>query len=485
MSGRLALVGAGATTSIMNLGARSDHEAIASGTPRPDGESIPFPPEQSRLSTLITYRSNPLLRFTDLRDRYEPVVGFGLLGRQVIVVHDPEAIEDILVRKHNLFIKDQYTGQLRDVLGRGLLTSEGEQHKRNRRLVAPYLAATEVAQYAGRMLERSRAFAVGLPDGSTVDVRGAMMHLTLDILARTLFGQEFSRFSIVERELESVMKAFRPRAELIRSLAPKWLPLPSRRRLQRARRVLHEVVDQLIAEKRRAPSAGDLLSRLIAARDEHMPVGGTSEALSDADLRDEVMTMFLAGHETTALSLTYALRLLSLHPTCRERVEAEIDALPPSQIPSAEQLRELSYTHAVFQETLRLFPPAWVVGRQALETCRVGRWLLPKGSQVFIPIYTLQRHPRWFERPNDFLPERFLPGGSAVEHKPPRFAYAPFGGGPRVCVGQHFAMLEAMAVLVGLLSQRRFELVPGHPFELAPSITLRPQHPMPMKVHTR
>jgi cytochrome P450 len=426
-----------------------------------------------------------LLRFTDLRDRYPAVVGFGLLGRQIIVVHDPEAIEDILVKKHALFVKDEYTSQLGDVLGRGLLTSEGEQHKRNRRLVAPFLAATEVAQYASTMVERARVFAVEQAAGSVIDVRGAMMHLTLDILVRTLFGHQFSRFSVVERELESVMKAFRPRAELIRSLSPKWLPLPSRFRLRRARRVLHEVVDQLILEKRRSPGSGDLLSRLIAAREEQGSPPKAGDALTDAELRDEVMTMFLAGHETTALSLTFVLRLLSLHPECRRRVEAEVDEAFSNGAPLVEQLRALSYTHAVFQETLRLYPPAWVVGRQALQTCRVGQWQLPKGSQVFIPIYSLQRHPAWFERPDDFLPERFLPGGSAVENKPPRFVYAPFGGGPRVCVGQHFAVLEAMAALVGLLSQRRFELIPGQPFDLAPSVTLRPLHPMHMRVHAR
>lgn len=440
------------------------------------GRQVTFPEEQSRLSTLFKYRGNPLLRFTDLRRMYPPVVGFGLLGRRIIVVHDTSVIEEVLVKRHQDFVKDSYTSELSAVLGRGLLTSEGEHHRRQRRLIAPSLSAPEVMRFAEQMYQAAAKFAAATEPGQTIDAGRACMRLTLDILVSTLFGHSFDAYDAVERELSSVMKAFRPWAELLRATTPSWWPLPSRLRIAKARRTLHHVVDELIEKRRAAGQGDDLLSRLIAARD-----GG--EALDDAELRDEVITLLLAGHETTALGVMYTLRLLALNSDCRRRVEAELDSRLGGHARSAERLLALPYTRAVFLEALRLYPPAWVIGRRAVCDVVVANWRFPAGSELLIPLYTLHRNPAWFDNPDSFQPERFLDDGGAPKY--PRFAYAPFGGGPRVCVGQHFAMLEAMAILVGLLENHRFDVATDTPLELSPSITLRAATPIPLQVNPR
>jgi cytochrome P450 len=440
---------------------------------------VPFPKEQSNLLYAFRrYRGNPLRRFADMRVRYPLVAGFRLFGQKVVVVQDVEAIEDILVRKHALFGKGSFTDQLSVVLGQGLLTSNGEHHKSQRKLIAPSLAANDVAGYALPMFERAQLFVQRFRDGEVVDIHSEMMHLTLDVLAHTLFGQEFEEVELVDREMAVVMRAFRPWSGLFRLATPEWLPLPSRFRLRRARERLHGVVDRLIAKKRLAPGGTDLLSRLISVNE-----GGSR--LTNDDLRDQVLTLLLAGHETTALSLTFTLYLLSQNPGARERVEAELDGALGSGSPDASTFSSLHYTHAVFQESLRLFPPAWTVTREALEDCDVGGWQLHKGNQLLIPFYTIHRDAAWFDNPDAFRPERFLPGGAFREQRPPRFAYAPFGGGPRVCVGNHFAMQEAMTILTALLRRVRLDLLPGALFDVAPSVTLRPLHPVPMRVKLR
>jgi len=452
---------------------------LANGEPRevPVAREVPFPPEQSNfLRSLVHYRGSAIKRFEEMRRAYPPVAGFRVGGRSIVLVHAPEVIEEILVRKHASFVKDAFTAEIAVVLGQGLLTTNGEEHRHQRKLVAPSFAASEVVRYAPQMVAAASSFAERLEAGSTIDVGRSMMRLTLEILVRTLFGRDFHEYEFVDRELEATMRAFRPWPELFRLLTPEWVPLPSRRRLRLARERLDGLVARLLSQKRQSAAGDELLSRLFAARD-------GEQRLTDAELRDQVITLLLAGHETTALSLGYAFRLLALYPAARERVEAELASL--TSPPSAEALRGLEYTHAVFQETLRLFPPAWVVGREAIQDVVLAGVRVPKGMQVMMPIYTLHRDPRWFTAPEEFRPERFLPGGEVREGKVPRFAYLPFGAGPHVCVGSHFALLEAMAILAGVLSRVRFRAIPGARFEVAPAITLRSRYPIELVVERR
>jgi cytochrome P450 len=300
----------------------------------------------------------------------------------------------------------------------------------------------------------------------------------LEVLTEALFGQEFEEFELVHREMARVMRAFNPWSESLRARLPTWVPMLSRRDLRIARERLKGSVQRFITRKRSAGQRGDdLLSRLIAARDE-------GKGLSDEDLCDEVLTLLAAGHETTALSLTHAFRLLALHPDVRAKVQAEVAVFTGTK-PSTETLAALSYTHAMFQEVLRLYPPAWTLGRQPLADCTIAGWHVKKGYQLMVPWYSIHRHPRWHPEPDEFRPERFLPGGAFRETKPPRFAYAPFGGGPRVCVGLHFAMVEAMTLLAALCQRVQFTLLDTRELPLTASVTLRPGRPVRARINLR
>ncbi|HYP99117.1 MAG TPA: cytochrome P450 [Polyangiaceae bacterium] len=438
--------------------------------------AIPFPAEQSSLLYAVRhYGGNPLLRFIDLSRNYPDVVGFRFMGRDIVVIHDLDFIEQILLSKHALFEKDAFTAELSVVLGDGLLTSKAESHRLHRRLIAPSLASAEVSEYVSSFWDCAQRFISRLEDGAEIELQSSMMRLTLEVLTETLFGQEFEEFALLHREMARVMRAFNPWSEALRGLLPTWVPMLSRRDLRVARERLKGCVQRFVARKRSAGHRGDLLSRLIAARDE-------GKGLSDEDLCDEVLTLMAAGHETTALSLTYAFRLLALHPDVRAQVQAEVDVFTSTK-PSAETLAALSYTHAMFQEALRLYPPAWTLGRQALEDCTIAGWQVKKGYQLMVPWYSIHRHPRWHAEPDEFRPERFLP--AFQESKPPRFAYAPFGGGPRVCVGLHFAMVEAMTLLAAICQRVQFTLLDTRELPLTPSVTLRPGRPVRARINLR
>jgi len=439
---------------------------------------VPFPREQSNfLYSLTHYKGNPLARFEDMRRRYPPVAGFRMLDREIVIVHDPAVVEEILVRQHTKFIKDTFTAELGTVLGRGLLTSQGEHHKRQRKLIAPSLAAPEVAHHATSIHENACRATAKLQPGQRLDLQRFCMHLTLDVLTQTLFGQTFDECELVDREMKAVMAAFRPWPQLFRTVCPTWVPLPSRRHIETARDRLHGVVDRLIASKRRGTLGDDLLSRLLLLKDEQ-------GSLTEDELRDQVITFLLAGHETTALALVFTLRLLGEHPRWRDRVEAEVDAVSARGV-SADSLRDMHQTYAVLQEALRLYPPAWMMGRQPIEDCVIAGWQLRKGQQLIIPVFTIQRDPRWYSAPDRFDPSRFLADDAADARRPGRFTYLPFGSGPRVCVGSHFATLEALAILCALLRRVRLVGASNAPFEVATSITLRPASAVPMRVVMR
>jgi cytochrome P450 len=453
-------------------------ETLAARSLAPGPRPIPFPAEQSSLLYAVRrYGGNPLLRFIDLSRNYPGVVGFRFMGRDIVVVHDLDFIEEILVRKHALFEKDAFTAELSVVLGNGLLTSKAESHRQHRKLIAPSLSSSEMSEYVSPMWDCAHRFISRLEHGAVIELQSSMMNLTLEVLTETLFGQEFQEFELVHREMARVMRAFNPWSESLRAALPPWVPMLSRRDLRIARERLKGCVQRFVASKRSAGQGRDLLSRLIAARDH-------GQALSDEDLGDEVLTLMAAGHETTALSLTYAFRLMALHPDVRDKVEAEVDGLTRAK-PTMETLSALSYTHAMFQEVLRLYPPAWTLGRQPLQDCTIAGWQVKKGYQLMVPFYSIHRHPQWHPEPDEFRPERFLAGGALQENKPPRFAYAPFGGGPRVCVGLHFAMVEAMTLLAAICQRVQFTLLDTRELPLTPSVTLRPGRPVRARIKLR
>jgi cytochrome P450 len=337
-------------------------------------------PTLSGLRSILRYAKQPLKRFEDARAFSNRATAFELFGVYHLMIFDPELIETVLIAEHASFGKDAFVRDLEKVLGNGLLNSEGQVWRRQRKLAAPSFQRSEIAAYGEQMVDCARRFLLDVESGQPIDVHAGMMHLTLDILVKTLFGAEVSRVAEVEQALDGVMREYTPLAISLRNGLPDWLTFASRRRIAQLRTALDSVVLDLIAAKTRSPSPGtDLLSRLIASTDAE---GG----LSHAELRHQTMTLFLAGHETTALVLTYALRLLSLHPQVAARARREVADVIGERAPSVADLPELAFTRAVLDETLRLFPPAWALARLSLRDCVIGDLTCKADTQVVLAL---------------------------------------------------------------------------------------------------
>jgi len=400
------------------------------------------------------------------------------LGRQhIYCISHPDAIRDVLVTQQNKFKKSRMLERARVLLGDGLLTSEGEHHRRQRRLVQPAFHRDRLAGYGAVMVERSAIARDRWQPGQPFDVLQEMMRLTLAIVAKTLFSTQVdSEADEIGTALTEVFSLFEiilmPFSELLEKL-----PLPAVRRFKRARKRLDETIYRLIAERRASGiDAGDLLSMLLLASDDE----GTG-GMSDEQVRDEALTLFLAGHETTADALTWAWYLLSQNPEAEAAFHAELDRVLAGRLPSFDDLPQLRYTENVFAEALRLYPPAWGIGRRALEDFPVGDFVIPARSVVLMSPYVVHRDPRWFPDPLAFRPERWL----AEDSSRPKFAYFPFGGGARVCIGERFAWMEGTLLLAAIGQRWRLRLEPGHRVETHARITLRPKHGMRMIAERR
>ncbi len=391
----------------------------------------------------------------------------------------PDHVEYVLATGNKNFIKSQNfrSAFLQRLVGNGLLTSEGEFWRRQRRLAQPAFHRDRVEAYAYTMVEYAERMLSGWEDGRTLDVHEQMMALTRAVVAQTLFSADVSRDS---REMDAAL------ARIIRPFASqatlKWildnrLPTPAHLRFNRDVRKIDRFVYRLI-EGRRASGedTGDLLSMLLAARDED---GGR---MTDRQLRDELMTIFLAGHETTALTLTWAWYLLARNPEAEERLGAELEEVLEGRAPTVADLPRLRYAEWAVKESMRLYPPAWAVGRQCVRECEVGGVRVPVGMQVFGFQWVIQRDPRWFTDPHAFRPERW---GDESVSRLPRYAYFPFGGGPRLCIGNYFATMEAVLILSTVARRFRLRLAPCAHVEPLPTMSLRPKGSVPVRLERR
>lgn len=394
----------------------------------------------------------------------------------VVIVGSPSMANEILTTKQASFVKSYGLSLfLKPLLGSGLLTSEGQAHTRQRKLLAPAFMHKRVSSYAETMVTRTERHVAALSDGQTLDVADAMMKLTFEIVGKTLFDAE-----LLEDAPEighGVTVSMEVAMDQIGSYVPfpPAIPSPSNLRYKRAVEKLDAIVYRVIRERRdKGGDHGDVLSILLDARDED----GT--AMTDRQIRDESMTLFLAGHETTANALAWTFDLLSRNPDVRRRVEDEVDALDRS--PTFEDLKRLPYTLAVFKEAMRLRPPVYMLGRRALEDVDVGGLRIEKNSIVMINILGIHRRGDLWSSPEAFDPERFL---GDKEKQLPRCAYLPFGGGPRVCIGNHFALMEGHALLATIARQVRFDAEDSRPVVAEPLITLRPKGGLPMRVTRR
>lgn len=404
-----------------------------------------------------------------------------LAWRTAWVVGSAPLAYQVLVEDADAFVKAPGLAQLgRPLLGRGLLTAEGDEHRRQRKLMAPAFAPRRMAGYAEVMAARAADAADRLRPGATIDLAEAMMALTLDIVGRTLFDVDLA--GEARAVADALTAAMQYIIDSITAPLPYSWPLPRNRRLRRAVASLDEIVLRIIADRRaRAADRGDVLSILLEAKDDD------GRGMSDRELRDEIMTLMLAGHETTANLLSWTWMALAEQPAVRARLDAELDAALAGRPPTFADLPRLPYTLAVLEEALRLYPPAYVVAREAVRPLRLGAARVEPGHVVLVAIRAMQRRPDYFPEPERFDPGRFLAdgraSGSSLHGRRP--GYLPFGAGPRVCIGNHFALTEAQLVLATWAQRFRFRLAGRGPIEPEPLVTLRPRGGVPAVVLPR
>ena len=406
---------------------------------------------------------------------YGDVVRFRLFGRFMgYLLANPAHIKYVLQDHHRNYTKvAQHMGKLEIVLGKGIITSEGDLWRRQRRMIQPGFQHQRLEQLGeamvGPTLDMLEAWEPLATAGRPVDVAAEMMHLTVRIAGRALFSVD------VADDADTIARAVAEAVEFLnrRILGalplPEWLPLPAHRRVLAARRAIDAIVMRMVEKRRRSGlDAGDLLSLLMHARDEE-----TGRAMDEGQLRDEVVSLFLAGHETTAIALSWTWYLLSRHPEAGRRLRAELAAVLSGRPPTVADLARLPYTLMVVQEAMRLYPPVWGLSRQPIADDEIGGYHLPAGSAIFMVPYLTHRHPAFWDNPEGFDPERFSTERAAGW---PRYAYFPFGGGPRQCIGSGFGLMEAQLVLATVAQRFHLDLVPGHPITPAPTLTLRPKH---------
>jgi cytochrome P450 len=392
----------------------------------------------------------------------------------------PDAVRRVMAGEADRYRKDnRFYNEIRWALGDGLLNSQDERWLRQRRFVQPLFTRRRIATYAEAMGETSEALVAGwraaARSGEPIELHGEMSRVTLRIVGRLLFGAD------VERAVPAVAYAFPVLGEYARrrsynpATPPRDWPTPANREAQRAQRRLYDTCNEIIAA-RRADGAGgdDLLSLLLAARD-------GAEALSDTEVRDQVLIFLLAGHDTTAIALTFALHLLGHHPDVQMRLHAEVEDALNGRTPGAEDVERLPYTAMVLKEAMRLYPPAWGIGRRCSADDEIGGRLVPGGADVLVSPWVTHRHPEFWDEPERFDPERFTPEREAGRH---RHAYFPFGAGPRACIGQYFSMLEAVIALAVIVREFEVESLAGD-VPLAPRITLHPAAPVPCRLTQR
>ncbi len=435
-------------------------------------------------------RADPLGLLTRARASHGDFVKMHLGPYPIYMLFDPEHVLHVLQKNPANYLKDGYE-HLEPMVGQGLLSSEGKLWRKQRRLIQPAFHKTRIEGMAKTMIDATEVMLarwrehLRAPGDSPLDLNGEMTRLTLEIVGRTLFGAELGEEAAGrgEKALARVFQLGFDRAGRFLQI-PFAVPTPKNLRYRRAIRVMDDLVYSLINERRErgASSEGDLLDMLLSAR--HADDG---RGMTEKQLRDEVLTILAAGYETTARALGWTFYLLNKNPEAASNLRDELAGVLGGRAPTAKDLPRLAYTRMVLQESMRLFPPVWGLSRRLKEADEVGGRHIPKGNRVIISAYVTQQHPDLWPEPKRFDPERFR-GASHMDRPPPglpRYAYFPFSGGPRQCIGANFASMEATLVLATVAQAFELSLVPGYPVEPEPSFTLRPRHGLPMKLYPR
>ena len=412
---------------------------------------------------------------------YGDVVQFTIGPQPIVLLSHPDHIRDVLVTHARQFHKGIGLERAKMLLGEGLLTSEDDLHLRQRRLAQPAFHRARIAGYGDTMAAYAQRHIERWRDGATVDVSKEMATYTLAVVAKTLFDSNIEDESQDIRDaLGAALEAFNfvllPMGQLLMRF-----PIPAVRRFRRGRDRLDRTIYRMIDERRAAgDDRGDLLSMLLLAQDTE----GDGTGMSDRQLRDEAMTLFLAGHETTANALTWTFYLLSQNPDAEARLHAELDAMSNAPL-GAEDLPRLPYTRAVIAESMRLYPPAYILGRRAVTEYQLGEYTLAPRTLVLMSQWIVHRDARWWPAPDAFRPERWMPGGGEVDPSRPKFSFFPFGAGTRVCIGEQFAWMEGILALATMARRWRLELTDGQRIVPQPIITLRSKYGMRMITHAR
>ncbi|HEX3351184.1 MAG TPA: cytochrome P450 [Terriglobales bacterium] len=434
----------------------------------------PGPPPRFLVGHFPLLGPEPLAVFTRWARDFGDIFYYRAGWIHVYFLNHPDLIESVLISHAQNFAKDKVIQNSRWFLGQGLLTSEGSTWLRQRRLCQPAFHRQRLASYGQTMGAYTEEMLAGWKDGEVRDVHQEMMRLTMRIVAKVLFSVEVSEDA---QKVAAALNLLMRHTSGFRMIMPpplRHLPLPALIRVKRAVRELDEIVNRIIRQRRASgEDTGDLLSMLMASQD----LDGS--AMTDRQLRDEIMTFLLAGHETTAVSLSWTWYLLSQHPDAAQKLRQELSHVLGGRTPELEDLAHLPYTEKVVKESMRLYPPAWSLARTTAKEMEVGGYRLPVGANVVMSPWIMHRDPRFFERPERFDPNRWT---AEKTQQLPRFAYFPFGGGPRLCIGASFATMEANLVLATMAQRFQLHLVPGHPTTPQPGITLRPRHGMRMTI---
>jgi cytochrome P450 len=434
------------------------------------------PSEGLKRWSLGPLNNNPLEYFTRIAREYGDIAGLRILNFKTIFINHPDLIEEVLVTNARKYSKGKVLRANRHVFGEGLLTSEGDFWLRQRRLAQPAFHRARIASYAATMVEYTLRMLDDWRGGKEFDAHQEMMRLTLQIVGKTLFDAD------VERDAQEVGKSLELLLEIGANFrraifVPHWLPTSTNLRVKREIAQIEKILYRIIAERRASGrDAGDLLSMLLSAQDED------GSRMTDRQLRDETITLFLAGHETTASTLSWTWWLLAQNPRVEAKLHAELDAVLGDRAPSFDDLARLCYTGHVITESLRLYPAAWGIARLAVEDHEIAGYPVTKGMGVAMAQWVVHRDPRWYDAPEEFRPERWE---DDLLKRLPRFAYFPFGGGPRQCIGNTFALMEATLILATIARKFRLRLVPNHSVVPLASITLRPRHGVRVTLESR
>lgn len=422
------------------------------------------------------FNQHPFNLLSDLGKRTEPILVFRVAGEKIYFFNEPDLVKEVLVTCHAKLRKGRGLDRVKQTLGNGLLTSEGDLHRQQRRIIQPVFNHRNLQAYADPMIARASRVSASWKDSQPVNMTAAMMALTLSIVCQTLFGADVeSETHRVGELMTKITEAFplllSPFAGFLEKIGAAKL-----REAAAARAELHRIVQRMIAERRSNRNQGsDLLSLLFAAQDQE-----TGNGMSEQQLEDEVTTIFMAGHETTANALAWTFYLLAQHPGFDRELRVELCHVLGDKPPELAQLPEMTLLDQLIHESLRLYPPAWSIGRRAIEDVQIGSAEISKGSLLVVSPWTMHRSERFYAHPTEMRPERWT---EAFRRQLPKYAYFPFGGGPRQCIGEGFAWMELKLLLAVLLRDWRVELIPGQNIRPKPAITLRSNHPIRVVVH--